>query len=224
MKLSVLMPVYNEEKTIEEIIQRVLAQPMVHELIVVDDGSQDGTREVLRALNDERVKVFFKARNEGKGAALKEAAQQATGDVSIIQDADLEYDPQEYSAMLDLLVSGKADVVYGSRFLYRTRIYNFYHLLGNKVINLLVNMLFNTTFTDMETCYKAFRTDYIKDMTFQSKSFGFEVEFTAHMVKKKLRIYEVPISYYGRTYEEGKKITWRDGLKALYWIIYCRFF
>lgn len=223
MKLSILMPVYNERKTIETIISRVFAQPFDIELIIVDDGSTDGTRDILAGLTDERIK-FFAKENGGKGTALKEAAKHITGDYCIIQDADLEYDPEDYGALIDLLVQGKADVVYGSRFLSRTRIFYFYHYLGNQIVNLIANMVFNTTFTDLETGYKAFKADLIKDLPFLSKSFGFEVEFTAHIVRKRSIIYEVPISYYGRTYDEGKKITWKDGIIAMYWIIYCKFF
>ena len=224
MLLSVIMPVYNEAKTIKDVIARVQEQPFSKELIIVDDCSTDGTRDILNDITDPNVKVVLKEKNSGKGAALKEAAKHITGDICIIQDADAEYDPHDYKIMLDLLLKDKADVVYGSRFLSRTRIFYFNHLLGNKLVNLCANVLFNTTFTDLETGYKAFRPEVLKDFPFKSASFGFEVEFTSHVIKKKLRVYEVPISYYGRTYEEGKKLTWKDGIKALYWIFYCKFF
>ncbi|MBN1493775.1 MAG: glycosyltransferase family 2 protein [Candidatus Omnitrophica bacterium] len=224
MQLSVIMPVYNEVRTIKEVVERVQEQPFNKEIIIVDDGSTDGTREILNTLKDPNVKVVLKEKNSGKGASLKEAARHVTGEFCIIQDADLEYDPNDFKIMLDLLIHNKADVVYGSRFLSRTRIFYFNHLLGNKIVNVCANVLFNTTFTDLETGYKAFRSDILKEFPFRSTSFGFEVEFTSYVIKKKLRVYEVPISYYGRTYEEGKKLTWKDGLKALFWIFYCKFF
>ena len=223
MLYSVIMPVYNEASTVEEIINKVLDVDMPIELIVVDDGSTDGTTEVLRKIKNNRVKVFSQNSNKGKGAAIRVGINEAKGDVIIIQDADLEYDPADYSILVSLIKEGKADVVYGSRFLFRTRIFYFHHLLGNKFINLIANILYNTTFTDLETCYKAFKADILKSINLKSNSFGFEAEVTAKIVKKKCRIYEVPISYYGRTYEEGKKITWKDGLIALYWLLRCRF-
>ncbi|MFC1809036.1 glycosyltransferase family 2 protein [Candidatus Omnitrophota bacterium] len=224
MLLSVIMPVYNEKNTVEITISRVQEQPYEKEIIIVDDGSTDGTREILNGLNEPNIKVILKKKNSGKGSSIKEAVRHASGEYCIIQDADLEYDPHDYQVMLDLLLKDKADVVYGSRFLSRTRIFYFNHLLGNKIVNLCANACFNTTFTDLETGYKAFKSEIIKDFPFKSTSFGFEVEFTSHIIKKKLRVFEVPISYYGRTYEEGKKLTWKDGLKALYWIFYCKFF
>jgi glycosyltransferase involved in cell wall biosynthesis len=223
MLLSVIIPVYNEAKTIQEVIARVQEQPFNKEIIVVDDASTDGTRQILAQIKDQNVKVILKDQNGGKGSSLKKAAAHIRGDICIIQDADFEYDPHDFKVLLDLLIRDKADAVYGSRFLSRTRIFYFNHLLGNKIVNLCANMLFNTTFTDLETGYKAFRAEIFKDFPFRSTSFGFEVEFTAHVIKKKLRVYEVPISYYGRTYEEGKKLTWKDGFKALYWIFYCKF-
>lgn len=223
MLLSVLMPVYNEKSTIEEIIHKVLAIKIPFELIIVDDKSTDGTRDILHTVSDPRIKVLYHDTNHGKGAALHTAIEHISGDITVIQDADLEYDPSEYKDLIELIVEGKADVVYGSRFLFRTRIFHFNHLIGNKIVNLCANILYNATFTDLETCYKAFRSDILKDMTLRSRSFGFEAEVTANIIKRKLRIYEVPISYYGRTYDEGKKITWRDGLIALYWLIRCRF-
>jgi len=221
--LSILMPVFNEKKTIEEIIRKVLNVELPLELIIIDDFSTDGTREYLKGLTDSRIKVYYHEKNLGKGSALHTGIKNATGDIIVIQDADLEYDPADYPQLIDLIVKDKADVVYGSRFMFRTRIFHFHHLIGNRVINLFANILFNTTFTDLETCYKAFKSDILKGFTLHSKSFGFEAEVTAKIVKNKLRIYEVPISYYGRTYDEGKKITWKDGVIALYWLLRCRF-
>ena len=222
MKLSIIMPVYNEVKTIEEIIRKVLDVELDKELIIVDDGSADGTREYLRTLENDSIRIFYHTENKGKGAAIRTGIKEATGDIITIQDADLEYDPNEFPQLIELILSGRADVVYGSRFLFRTRILHFYHMLGNKLINLFANILYNATFSDLETCYKAFRADILKDMKLESNSFGFEAEVTAQIMKKKLRIYEVPISYYGRSYDEGKKITWKDGVIALYWLIRCK--
>jgi glycosyltransferase involved in cell wall biosynthesis len=195
MLLSIIIPVYNESKTIREVLARVQEQPFNKEIIVVDDASTDGTREILAQIKDQNVKIILKEQNGGKGSSLKRAAELVKGDICIIQDADLEYDPNDFKVLLDLLTRDRADVVYGSRFLSRTRIFYFNHLLGNKIVNLCANMLFNTTFTDLETGYKAFRSEIFKDFPFRSTSFGFEVEFTAHVIKKKLRVYEVPISY-----------------------------
>ncbi|MBU1862822.1 MAG: glycosyltransferase family 2 protein [Candidatus Omnitrophica bacterium] len=221
--VSVVMPAYNEIHTIRHIISKVMAVKLKKELIIVDDASTDGTREYLRSISDKHITVVFHEHNRGKGAAIRTALQYVKGDITLIQDADLEYDPEEYGQLIELILKDKADVVYGSRFLSRTRVFYFYHLLGNKIINLFANILFNTTFTDLETCYKAFKTKTIQDIPLHSNSFGFEAEITAKLVKRKLRIFEVPISYYGRTYEEGKKITWKDGIIALYWLVRCRF-
>jgi len=194
------------------------------EIIIVDDGSTDGTRDILRAKYETKCRVLYHERNMGKGAALQTGFNQVTGDIVIIQDADLEYDPADYGRLVDPIVRGKADVVYGSRFLGGPhRVLFFWHYTGNKMLTLFSNMLNNVNLSDMETCYKAFKSDILKNLRLRSRRFGFEPEFTAKVARRKLKIYEVPISYYGRTYEEGKKITWRDGISALYCIIKYRF-
>jgi len=226
-KLSVVIPVYNEEGTVDEIVSRVQAVPMEKEIVMVDDASTDGTRGRLERLSSEHgnVKVFFHERNQGKGAALRTAFEHVTGEFVIIQDADLEYDPGEYPKLLEPLLDGRADVVYGSRFLGGPhRVLLFWHYLGNLSLTFLSNAVNNLSLTDMETCYKAFRSDALDGLRFRSNRFGFEPEFTAKMAKKKKRIYEVPISYSGRDYTEGKKITWRDGFKAIFYIFWYRFF
>jgi glycosyltransferase involved in cell wall biosynthesis len=227
MKISVVMPVYNEVDTIEEIIARVNSVAMDKEIIVVDDFSTDGTRERLEEIiqGQDHLKVLYHDRNKGKGAALRTGFASLTGDVVIIQDADLEYDPVEYPRLLEPILDGRADVVYGSRFLGGPhRVLFFWHYVGNKFLTLLSNALTNLNLTDIETCYKVFRSKILKDIDFKSDRFGFEPEFTAKVAKRKLRIYEVPISYSGRTYSEGKKITWKDGLMALMQIIWYRVF
>lgn len=217
--LSVVMPVYNERDTIEEIVGRVLAVPLRIELIVVDDGSTDGTREALEAMQRERsFKLLRQPRNLGKGAALRRGFQEITGDVVVVQDADLEYSPEEYPQLIELICEGRADVVYGSRFLGRHRVFLFTHYAGNRFLTLVTNVLYNTILTDMETCYKAMRTDVVRSMRLRSDGFGIEAELTAKIFKRKYRVYEVPITYDGRGYEEGKKITWRDGIVAL-WVL-----
>jgi len=228
--LSVIMPVYNEGPTVSEIIRRVLAQPPVQELIIVDDCSKDNTLEVLQKLatTDERIRLFTHKVNQGKGAALRTGFKEARGAIVIIQDADLEYDPSEYAKVLKPILSGQADVVYGSRFLGAEmhRVLYYWHSLGNYVLTLLSNMATNLNLTDMETGSKAFRREIIQKLDLVENRFGFEPEITAKVArfKPRLRIYEVAVSYYGRTYEDGKKIGWRDGVRALIAIFKYNFF
>ena len=222
--LSVVMPVYNERATIEEIIPRVLAVPVRIELIVVDDGSTDGTRDLLTALSKQhQFKLIFQPQNGGKGAALRRGFQEVTGDLVVIQDADLEYSPEEFPDLIELICNGRADVVYGSRFLGRHRVFLFTHYLGNKLLTFITNVLYNTILTDMETCFKVMRVEVLRSFTLQSDGFGIEPELTAKIFKRRYRVYEIPITYDGRSYEEGKKITWRDGLVALWVLLKYRF-
>ena len=227
MKISVIIPVYNEVQTIKEIVARVQAVEIEKEIIIVDDYSSDGTREHLREINQthENVTVLYHDHNQGKGAALRTGFQAITGDIVIIQDADLEYDPKEYPHLLSPIADGRADVVYGSRFLGGPhRVLFFWHYLGNKFLTLLSNMFTNLNLTDMETCYKVFKSEVLAEIKLKSCRFGFEPEFTAKIAKKGFRIYETPISYSGRTYSEGKKIGWKDGIKAVFAILWFRFF
>jgi glycosyltransferase involved in cell wall biosynthesis len=217
--LSVAMPVFNERATIDEIIPRVLAIPMRVELIVVDDGSTDGTRERLEELRRQHdFTLLLQPKNLGKGAALKRAFSEATGDIVAVQDADLEYSPEELPHLAELIIEGRADVVYGSRFLGRHRVFLFTHYLGNRILTLATNVLYNTMLTDMETCYKVMRREVLDGLDLQSDGFGIEPEITAKIFKRGYRVYEVPITYDGRGYDEGKKITWKDGIVAL-WVL-----
>jgi len=219
MKLSVIIPVYNEAGTILEIIQRVKEAPFEKEIIVVDDSSTDGTASLLKE-NSEGIKALFHDRNKGKGAAIRTALPHITGEIAIIQDADLEYHPSEYPRLISPILNGVADVVYGSRFQGGThRVLYFWHSIGNNVVTTLSNMFTNLNLSDMETGYKVFRSEVLKRIKIESSRFGFEPEITAKIAKMGCRIYEVPISYWGRDYSEGKKINWKDGLAAIYWII-----
>jgi glycosyltransferase involved in cell wall biosynthesis len=219
--ISVIMPVYNEAKTIKEIVKKVQAVDLEKEIIIIDDASTDGTREILNELKDkEGITVLYHQSNQGKGAALRTAFKQVKGEIVIIQDADLEYDPNEYNKLLKPIIEGKADAVYGSRFLGGPhRVLFFWHYVGNKLFTLLSNMLTNLNLTDMETCYKVFKASLLNKFTIESNRFGVEPEITAKLAKLKCRIYEVDISYSGRDYTEGKKINWKDGIAALYWIL-----
>ncbi len=222
--LSVVMPVYNEEATVEEIIRRVFAVPVRVELIVVDDCSTDRSREILARLQAELgFTLVLQPRNAGKGSALRRGFQEVTGDLVVIQDADLEYSPEEYPQLIELICQGRADVVYGSRFLGRHRVFLFSHYLGNRLLTLITNVLYNTMLSDMETCYKVMRAEVLRSFSLRSNGFGIEPELTAKIFKRHYRVYEVPITYDGRGYEEGKKITWRDGVVALWVLIRYRF-
>lgn len=245
MTVSVIIAAYNERNFIEEILRRVQAVGVAHEIVVVDDGSTDGTREWLTEMHRLQqageteaeilegrarlrlgdVHFLFQERNQGKGAALRRGFAKASGDIFLVQDADLEYDPREYAKLIEPILDGRADVVYGSRFLGGPqRVHFFWHYVGNKFLTLLSDIVTNLTLSDMETCYKVFRKEVIRGMRLRSNRFGFEPEVTARVAKGRWRIYEVPISYAGRSYEEGKKITWRDGVVTLYAILRYRFF
>ncbi len=225
--LSVVMPVYNEHKTVLKIIERVLGLGIVKEIIVVDDGSTDGTKDILKAARfDSRVKLLFHPKNLGKGASLRTGFKEATGEVVVVQDADLEYDPHEYLEMIKPIEEGVADVVYGSRLSggKPQRVYLFWHKLGNNFLTFLINLLYNSTLSDIETCYKMFRKGVIDNIVIRSNDFSVEPELTAKVLKNRnLRVYEMPISYYGRSYAEGKKISWKHGLGAILAILKYRF-
>jgi len=222
--VSIVMPAYNERQTIEEIVRRVLAVPIKLELVVVDDCSTDGTREQLQLLQRELgFTLLLQPKNAGKGAALRAGFAQINGEITIVQDADLEYSPEEYPVLVELICSGRADVVYGSRFLGRHRVFMFVHYMGNRLLTLLTNVLYNTMLTDMETCFKAMHVDVLRSMTLKSNRFGIEPEITAKIFKRGYRVYEIPITYDGRGYEDGKKITWRDGIVAVWTLIRFRF-
>ena len=222
--LSVVMPAFNERETIEEIIRRVLAVPIRTQLIVVDDCSTDGTRDILARLQPELgFTLLLQPRNRGKGAALRRGFEVVEGDLVVIQDADLEYSPEEFPSLIELICEGRADVVYGSRFLGRHRVFLFTHYAGNLLLTFLTNVLYNTMLTDMETCYTVMRTEVLRSMELHANGFGIEPELTAKIFKRGYRVYEVPITYDGRGYDEGKKIGWRDGVVALWVLVRYRF-
>lgn len=226
MRLSIIIPVYNEQKTLREILNRVRGinlGDIEKEIIAVDDFSRDGSRELLREEEKNGIRVFYHEKNMGKGAAIRTALGGTTGDLILIQDADLEYDPEDYIKLLNPVLKGKADVVYGSRFTGERRNMLFWHWVGNRFLTLITNILYNTTLSDMETCYKLFKAEVIKGIRIRSNRFNFEPEITAKVLKRGIRIYEVPISYTGREYHEGKKITWKDGFFAIWTLLKYRF-
>ena len=224
-RLSIIVPVYDERNTVVEIVRRMRAVdlPVEREIILVDDGSTDGTRDVLGQLSDSTVRVLLHPHNQGKGAAIKTGLAQVTGDLVIVQDADLEYDPEDWPKLLAPVLRGKARVVYGSRFTGERRNMLFTHWVGNRFLSLMTNVLYNTTLSDMETCYKLFDRDVLDGLDIKASGFEFEPEVTAKVLRQGIRIYEVPISYAGREFHEGKKITWRDGLVALWTLVKFRF-
>jgi len=227
MKISIIIPVFNEKNTIEEIVRRVqeVEVGLEKELIIIDDASTDGTRQILENLDYRNLKVHFHSKNQGKGSALQTGFSKAGGDIILIQDADLEYDPRDYSKLLEPLLDGRADVVYGSRFLGGPhRVFFFWHYVGNKLLTTLSNMFSNLNLSDMETCYKVFKKELLNRITLKSKRFGIEPEITIKFAKLKCKIYEVPISYSGRDYSEGKKIGWKDGVAAIFHVIRFKFF
>ncbi len=224
MKLSIVMPVYNEKNTLGTILEKIKSVSLgviEKEIIIVDDGSTDGTREFLQEIDDTDINIFYQDNNCGKGAALRIGIKNCTGDFVIIQDADLEYDPREYPTLLQPMLEGKADVVYGSRFMggQPHRVLYFWHMIGNSFLTMLSNMITNINLTDMESCYKLFKKEILDAIEIKENRFGFEAEITAKIARMKCNIYEVGISYYGRTYDEGKKISWKDGVRAIYCIL-----
>ena len=229
-KLSVVIPVYNEERWIREVVRRVQAVPIPKEIVIIDDCSKDRTRDILKELEGGDIRVFYQSHNQGKGAALRRGFQEATGDIVLVQDADLEYDPAEYPRLIQPILDNRADVVYGSRFIGEThRVLYFWHSVANKMLTLLSNTFTNLNLTDMETCYKVFRREVLQGIKLRSDRFGFEPEVTAKIARRRpgqpdWRIYEVPISYSGRTYEEGKKIGLKDAFNAFYCILWYRYF
>lgn len=225
IKLSVIIPCFNERATVEEIVRQILATELVHEIVIVDDGSTDGTHDVLARLSSlDRVRVVSHERNLGKGAAVRTGLEHATGEVMLVQDADLEYDPRDYPAMLRPIEEGRAKAVYGSRFLGGPRrTMFFWHMVGNRFLTLVTNLLYNTILSDMETCYKMFTADVAANLNLKSPRWGFDPEITAKILRQRIRIYEVPISYAGREFEEGKKIGWRDGFTVLWTLVKYRF-
>jgi glycosyltransferase involved in cell wall biosynthesis len=228
LKLSIVIPAYNERDTVEKLLDQVIAVPlegMQKEIVVVDDGSSDGTRDILKKRADAGdIQLFLQPRNQGKGAAVREGLRRATGDILLIQDADLEYDPADYPILLKPILTGKADVVYGSRFLGEHKAMYFWHSVGNQILTLVTNVLFDSTLTDMETCYKVFTAEIARKLKLKSERWGFDPEITASILKLGYRIYEVPVSYAGREYWEGKKIGWRDALTVLATLLRYRFF
>jgi len=222
-RLTVIIPVYNEEKTVGEIIRQVKAEAHQKQIIVVNDGSTDNTESVLRSLADSALVVISYSPNQGKGHAIRQAIPKITGDIVIIQDADLEYYPDEYGLLIDKIVQGKADVVYGTRFVGSHRVFYFYHFIGNFILNMIANVILNATLSDLMTGAKAFRTPVIKSLKLYANRFGIETEITAEIFRRKYRVYEVPVSYSGRTYEEGKKITWVDFFRSLFWLMRASF-
>jgi glycosyltransferase involved in cell wall biosynthesis len=224
IKLSVVVPVYNEIATIEIILKEILSVPIPKEVLIIDDGSTDGTREFVSRLNHPDCRVFFHEKNQGKGSAVRTGFSQVSGDIIVIQDADLEYPPYQYVSLITPIVEGKADVVYGTRFIGVHRVFMFWHYMANKTLTFLTNLLYNTMLTDMETCYKVFHRRALEGINIRSNRFNFEPEITAKIFKKKyLRIVEIPIEYYGRNYSEGKKIGWKDGFSALWTLLKYRF-
>jgi glycosyltransferase involved in cell wall biosynthesis len=222
VKLSIIIPCYNERNTIASLVEAVKRSPIEdREIIIIDDGSRDGTLDVLNTLNDPEIRVILHKQNQGKGAALRSGFAAATGDICIVQDADLEYDPKEFPIVIQPILDGRADVVFGSRFQSGRphRVVYFWHRVGNGFLTLLSNFFTDLNLSDMETCYKAFRREVIQSINIHENRFGFEPEVTAKIAKMNLRIYEVGISYYGRTYDEGKKIGWKDGFRAIYCIL-----